>query len=309
VRKLLWIFLGLWLCGLPLSAATETWTLGDGATLTGEIIRITDSGLYIRLEDNTYTNVLWTRFSQDGLKQLSVNPKIKPLVEPFIEMPASRPRAAEVQVQAVTNRLALPSNPSVIGGLFTSSVGLFLLFLFYAANLYAAFEVAVCKGRPIPLVMGVAAVAPMVGPIVFLSLPVPVQPVEAGATEQAAEEASFTVPGQEPAKPPAEIHITAASWQPGGGKSPPQIFQRGQFTFNRRFFETRFPGFFGSLRREEDRDKELHLKATRGEFNVERITSVAADEIHFEMLQGGAKQSVALPFADIQEIKVITKDA
>ena len=51
------------------------------------------------------------------------------------------------------------------------------------------------------------------------------------------------------------------------------------------------------------------MKATQGEFIVERITSVAAEEIHFETLQGGTKQVVALPFADIQEIQLKTKDA
>ena len=195
MRKILCIISGLWLCGLLLAAQADTFTLGDGATLTGEVIRIADSGLTIRLDDNTYTNVLWTRFSQDGLKQLSANPKIKPLVEPFIETPASeRPQAAAVQVQPVTNRLTLPASPSIIGGLFSSPVGLGLLLLFYAANLYAAFEVAVCRARPIPLVMGVSAVAPIVGQVIFLSLPVPVPPVEVGATVEAAEQASFTVP-------------------------------------------------------------------------------------------------------------------
>jgi hypothetical protein len=307
VRKILWTISGLWLCGLLLAVRADTFPLADGSSLAGDIIKFTESGITFRLTDETYTNVLWTKFSQDGLKQLAQNPKIKPLVEPFIEIPAAElPRKAEVQIQPV-QRLDLPPKPSLIGGLFTSSAGLFVLFLIYAANLYAGFEVAVCRGKPIPVVMGVAAVLPVAGPIIFLSLPAPAAPVADETPVEATDQAGFTVPGNE--QKPEEIHIVAASWQPGTTKTPPQIFQRGQFTFNRRFFETRFPGFFGSVRRDEDRDKELILRATKGEFIVERIASVATNDISFETLQGGAKQAVSLPFGDIQEIQLKTKDA
>ena len=156
--------------------------------------------------------------------------------------------------------------------------------------------------------MGVVAGLPVAGPILFLSLPIPVEPLAEPPPEvAAAAEQSFTVPGMEP--PKDEINIVAASWQPGTSKTPPQIFQRGQFTFNRRFFETRFPGFFGSVRGDEDRNKDLVLKATKGEYAVGRILSVSANDLQFETLQSGARQEVSLPFADIQEIKIITRDA
>jgi hypothetical protein len=59
-----------------------------------------------------------------------------------------------------------------------------------------------------------------------------------------------------------EIHIVTGSWEVGAPPAPPdqpqtEVFQRGQFTFNRRFFETKFSGFFGMMRREADKDMVL----------------------------------------------------
>jgi hypothetical protein len=48
---------------------------------------------------DAYTTFAWARFSQDALKQLSANPKIKPFVEPFIEPTATeRPPKPEIKV-------------------------------------------------------------------------------------------------------------------------------------------------------------------------------------------------------------------
>src|ERR1035437_4979563 len=114
----------------------------------------------------------WAKFSQDALKQLSANPKIKLLVEPFIEPDQSqRPAKPEIKVNPVT-RLERPAHPSLLGGLVKSSVGLFILLVLYAANLYAAFEVALIRARPIAQVVGLAAVLPVIAPVVFLVMPV-----------------------------------------------------------------------------------------------------------------------------------------
>ena len=47
--------------------------------------------------------------------------------------------------------------------------------MIYGANIYAGFEIAVFRARPKALVMGVAAVLPIVGPIIFLSLPTQIE--------------------------------------------------------------------------------------------------------------------------------------
>ena len=76
-----------------------------------------------------------------------------------------------------------------------------------------------------------------------------------------------------------------------GGEATPAlpastVYQRGQFTFNRRFFETKFPGFFGVVRRDADRDMVLVIKSARGEYVGQRISRIAANDFHLQVQRG-----------------------
>ena len=42
---------------------------------------------------------------------------------------------------------------------------------------------------------------------------------------------------------------------------------------------------------------------------MERITRIAANDVHFEVVQGGVRREVMVPFAEIQEIQLKHKDA
>lgn len=311
MRKIRWTVFGFWLCGLLAAARADTFQLADGASLAGDVVVFNDNGITFRIADDTYTNVMWTKLSQDALKQLSQNPKIQPLVEPFIEIPPSeRPPKPEIKIQDV-ERLELPPEQSLLGALFSSSVGLFVLLLIYAANLYAGFEIAVVGARPIGLVMGVAAVLPVLGPVIFLLLPMRVEAKTVLAEEQVESDPQiFSVPEE----PPKEtIHIVASGFQ---GERPPEpessqteIFQRGQFTFNRRFLETKFSGFFGIVRPEVDRGKTLMVKTPGALLTIERISRIGDNEVHFEVVQGGERREIMVSFAEIQQIQLKPKDA
>ena len=77
----------------------------DGTSLTGDVISYNDNGVVFRLEGDKYSQrVPWTKFSQDALKQLANNPKIRPLAEPFIETApvVERTKKAEVKVHEVS---------------------------------------------------------------------------------------------------------------------------------------------------------------------------------------------------------------
>jgi hypothetical protein len=308
VRKILWTVFAFWLCGWLVHARADTFSLADGTSLSGDIVSFDDVGAKFRLADGTYSDrVSWTKFSQDGLKQLADNPKIKPLVEPFIEIPQSeRPQRPEVKVQDVT-RLEMPPSQSLLGALFSSSVSLFALMLIYAANIYAGFEIAVVRARSKSLVMGVAAVLPILGPIIFLSMPTNPSVVPTEAPPEG-EPATFAVPGEAPA--PGEMQVTAGAFHPpAASPAAGQTFQRGQFTFNRRFFETKFSGFFGVVRHGADKDMVLLVKTGRGQYQVERITRIAASDIHLDVMLGEVRQEVMVPFTDIQEIHLKPKPA
>jgi hypothetical protein len=300
----------LWLCGQSLAAWADSYSLADGTSVTGDIVTFDDFGVKLRTPDGNYSDRMpWAKFSQDGLKQLATNPKIQPLVEPFIEIPLSeRPRKPEVKIQAVT-RLERPAPQSLFGALFSSSVGLFALALIYAANIYSGFEVAVFRARPKALVMGVAAVLPIIGPLIFLALPMQVEPVPESELAQAeADAATFAVPGQ-PAGTETVSVADGAPPVPAADRPSGQIFQRGQFTFNRRFFETKFSGYFGVVRHGADKDQTLLVKTGGGQFVVERITRISSSDVHLEVMQGGTRQEVMLPFAQIQEIQLQPKTA
>ncbi len=310
MRKIFLTIFGLWLCGALVSAHAETVQLTDGTSFTGDILKFDDNGLLFRAADNTYTNISWTKFSQDSLQQLAKNPKMKLLVEPFIEVPESKmARHEEVKIQDVT-RLTEPAKQSLFGALFSSPVGIVVVLLIYAANLYAAFEVAVYRGRPFAVVIGLAAVLPIIGPIIFLSLPIP---VEAPPAEPAVEPdpATFATAGHPAASPQsAETTSPVSVVQPTAPAYPaPQIFKRGQFTFNKRFIETKFAGFFDEVRSGESADMVLLVRTARQEFVADRITQITGNDVHFDAVQPDAHAEIMVSFADIQEIQIKHKDA
>jgi hypothetical protein len=108
------------------------------------------------------------------------------------------------------------------------------------------------------------------------------------------------------------VHVAAAStgWKTAAPARPEtEVFQRGQFTFNRRFMETKFSGFFGMVRTGANKDMVLFIKTPKGHYVAERISRISANEAHFEVVSGGGRQEVMIPFGEIQEIQLKHKDA
>ena len=319
--KTFWVILGWCVCGLWLSAqAADNFSLADGTTLTGDIVTFNDSGIIIRQAGDKYTDrMAWTLFSQEGLQQLAQNPKIKPLVDPFMELPATDKvhHTEDIQLHEVV-RLPIPPQKSLLGGLATSSVGFFLLLLIYGANLYAAFEIAACRARPLGTVMGVSAVVPIVGPAIFFLLPTnvvaPVTSITSDEGAAAAPTQTIAVGGGPGQPQPAasgndEIQVSAISiGTPESGAVPAsQSFKRGQFTFNRRFFETKFAGFFPAVRNEADQKLEFTVKTPTSLLVVQRIARIGQNDVHFEVLADGQPQEVPVAFGDIQELNLKPK--
>jgi len=294
VRKILFI-LSLWLAAAAGTVGAENVILTDGATLSGEIIHADDNGLILRLPGDVYkaTNLAWLQFSQDTLKQLADNPQTKIYAAPFIA-PAAAP---EIKVNPVV-RLVQPEHPSLFGGLAGSSVGLLILLVLYAANLYAGYEVAVVCGRPIALVMGLTAVLPVIGPIIFLALP--------EKTETTEEETAVEGDSVPEANPPEEIHIGESSWkQVEKPHAEPQIFTRGKYIFNKRFIETRFAAFTGEAAARTEGVFTMEVATAQERLIVVNILQISPEEAVLHTLQRG---QVILPLADIQEIKLIPKN-
>jgi hypothetical protein len=333
-RRIIWI--GIVICGLLAGAArADTFQLSDGSTLTGDVVSGNENGLQLRLGENSYTNVPWVQFTQDELKKFASDPslqkfKLSAFVTPFIEITAEeRRQKTDVGPLKEVPRLKHPAVSSFFGAMLASPLGFFVLLLLYAAGIYAAYEVAIFRRRPRGLVCGLAAIPGLgfLSPIIFMSLPAYKPPAEAEEVYPAETPAApaaapaYTVPGtpatapavQSAAAAPGETHGLKLAGTPISGPPPtlpqPQIFQRGAFMFNRRFFETKFPGFFGMVRRDADKDMILQFKAGRGEYIADRISRISANDLHLQVRKGQATEEVMIPFTEIQEVQLKHKDS
>lgn len=312
--SVLLVFVCLW---FVTSAVAITLEMTDGAKLEGEIFLVKDDFLQIRAEGGNYPKIEWSKFSQATLNELKKNPKIAQIVEPYIEIPLEvKIKKTEVTIKEVP-RLERPAKGTILGAMFSSSVGIVCLLLLYGANVYAGYEIATVRAYPPAMVCGMAAVAPIIGPLVFLCLPTKMRPTQ---DELAQEQREATEAVQ------AATYGDAAAPQPSssGGESgkdheshashsaavpQTQSFKRGQFTFNRRFIETKFVGFFGMVRKDAEKDLLLIIKSARGEFVVTGISEIGATDIKVNVHSGGASQQTTIPFVEILEMQVKHKDA
>ncbi len=316
---------------LGAAARADEFHLTTGKTVIGDVLAASgnEQGVKIRVAEGEYETVYWPNFSQDDLKKLGENPKLAPLVEPFIEIPQQE-RAKRTEVTPkMPERLPRPAPQSFFGAMLSSGLGLVILLAVYAANIYAAFEVAVFRAQPPALVCGLAAV-PLLGflsPIVFLSMPTKLPPGGEGAEAEAAPGEPGAAPapgtpaaaaaGADPLNPmaaegahaPTGLHLAHTAEAPKEAVTATTTYQRGQFTFNRRFFETKFPGFFSVVRRDADRDMVLVIKCARGEYVGDRIARIAANDLHLQVPKGRVTEEVLIPFGEIKEIRVQHKDA
>jgi hypothetical protein len=312
----------------------DTFNLTTGETLVGELLLASanDVGIQVKVGEGDYKRVPWSSFSQDDLKKMLENPKLQAFVEPFIEVTLEE-RLQRTEVKTVPPpRLDLPAKQTLVGALFASSLGIFLILVLYAANLYAAYEISIYRAQSTALVCGVSAVLPLIGPIIFLAMPLKPRKSEDEQAAEAEATAGTGAPAPGQARPaptagapaavedddnpmhaqgavhPTNLHL--AHEEPAKPKHPPATtYQRGQYTFNRRFFETRFPGFFGVIKRDAEKDMVLAIKSSRGEYVGTRISRIAANDLHLQVEKGGASQEVMIPFTEIQEIKHRHKDA
>ncbi len=217
VRKIASFLAVLLTVVLATHAAAESFRLNNGETLAGEVLTSSanDAGVQIKIGDGKYERVSWSQFAQEDLKKFRENKKLEPLVEPFIEVSIEeKVQRTEVPIKQ-PERLELPPKQSLLGALFGSGLGLLMLLVLYAGNLYAAFEIAAYRAQSWPLVLGVSAVLPLIGPIIFLSLKTNVksldQVVDTGEGATAAP--AGTVAAAEQAA--ARAAVAAAATTPG----------------------------------------------------------------------------------------------
>ena len=306
IQRWAWLIL---LCLSAFRAAAGTYEMVGGNVLTGEPISANAQGLVIKREDGSFApRVAWTNFTANALKELAANPKVKPFVDPLLEGEeeiASRKAAAEITVKPVA-KLERPDPRGGLGALFRSPLSLTLLLFVYLANIYAGFEIAIFRNYPIGVGCGIAAVAPVIGPIIFLCLPRRIPASAEQHEEQLAEEhqVEHVVTSEQ------EVHEAAPAPAVATAPSLPQptVYQRGHFSFNRRFFETKMAGFMRMVPSDAEKDMLILVKSSRGEFVASRIARLTPNEIYFLVMKGGASSEVMIPYTELAEVQIRHKD-
>jgi hypothetical protein len=335
------LILVCWLALFSGAAFGSTYTLNDGTTVSGEPIwPANDNGVVIRAEgDNSPSRIGWDKFSQDALRQLLAQApdRDKGYVAPLIEPPAGqREKQREARIADLNQHIKEPPKASLpktdIGfrAIFSSPIGLFMFFVFYGATIFAAFEVALFRNQPVGLVCGLAAV-PFLGvlsPIIFVAMPTNLQVEEAPpvAAESAPVEAvpaahAVAAPvgteASEVANPlapesgavHAKLHLAHEPAAAPAAPLPPAIvFKRGEFSFNRRFFETKLAGFFRLVPSEVDKDMVVFIKSARGDFAGKRIVNINPNELTLQTFKGEATANEVIPFIDVLEVQIRHKN-
>jgi len=305
-------------------AWAKEFKLLDGSTIYGEVSGFDDYGVTFRLQTGGFSpKFTWMKFTQETLKDMAEDPKVRPLVEAFIEVPQPPRPKPEPIVLAEPPRADRPVGRSTVLSAVTTPIGLAGLVLLFLANLFAGYEIAIYRNRPVPLVCGLSAVLPLLGPLIFLASPTLVEQGEEGPVGE--EELVPEAIG--PAVAAAGSHGRATSRKvgvpvPAGGglrvaaqqKEVPvsighrRIFNRADYTFNRRFIETQFSGFFRIVPLESEKDLVLDVKTAKKEYTAKRISRISANEMFLQLVEGGGTIEVSVQFVEIAQMIVRHKD-
>ncbi len=284
--------------------SADTYELLDGRVLTGPPQSITKDGVVFKESSD---RIGYTNLSQTALQELLKNPRAKKFAEPFLEMPLDGTNANRVSIEIRDfERIQRPDPNGGLKNLMSSGLGLFLVGLLMVANLYAGYEVGVFRNYSPWMVMGISLVLPVVTQIIFLCLPTYVPKVETTVVDATGEFVpDFAVVGSN-APAAAAAAAAAAGGGAGGAASAPGLptYKRGEFTFNKRFFETKMAGFFGVRPTDAEKGLVFEVKANRGHLLCNRVVRVTPAEVCFQVLRGTSVEEVSLPFTDVMEIEI-----
>jgi hypothetical protein len=326
------LFLFCLLAFVPITASAGVYTLADGTRIEGDPISENENGVVFQTDKRVdLDRIPWEKLTQESFRALlarATTAREKALLEPWIEeLPQEKAQRKEIIVKPIQT----PDRPKTRVGMmaiFASPVGLVIFLILYGANLFAAYEVAIYRRQPLQTVCGLAAV-PVLGvlsPIIFIAMPSRADSMEgleepqtrfqvtpppadttlledsagAGPGERPSLKAQGTFAARQPASPLAQ--------QPAPALPEPVIFRRGDFSFNRRFFETKLAGFFRLVPGEAEKDMIIHIKSARGDFTGRRITRITPAELYLQVFHGDATADEMIPFVEVLEVQIRHKD-
>jgi hypothetical protein len=314
------------ICWTAMTAAVATagtFPLVDGSKMVGTPESINDNGVVFQLENGDYSpRIGWDKLTTEALKELMAEAKKdneRALLEPFQPLVENLAQEAAKRKEIVIKPIQPPDRPKHGEGIvafFGSPVGWLMLLVLYGANIFAAYEVSVYRRQPAGRVCGLAAI-PFFGvlsPIIYGAMPTRVPPPEILETAPLEEVTAAGPEGAASAGAPApeagarayEAAPTAVA--PAAALPEPVFFRRGEFSFNRRFFETKFAGFFRVIPSEAEKDLVLVIQAARGNFVGRRISRITPNELYLETVKNNVSAEEAIPLVEIAEVQIRHKD-
>jgi hypothetical protein len=284
--------------------------MADGSSISGELVAPDDAGTVIRRTAGGMTTRLsWDKFTQEQLAEFAKEPKLKELVEAFIDAPEGNDAAAkaEIVVKDPPGKVARSARtPSLIAA-YSTPAGLFILLVILLANLYAAYEVSIYRNYPAAAVVGTSVILPVLGPILFLCMPTRVRDdVELEAQFEAPQEVANTGAHELAAAGLAGSALSLSAHKPAAAAAAQQsaTYKASETEFNRTFFEKNFPLFFRLTRSDADKGSVLAFKSGKGEVIAVRISRISANEIGLITQKG---HEVQLRFAEVSEVQLRAK--
>lgn len=300
-----WITSGLLFAGLT-SAFAETYETLDGKLLNGPPLSITRDGVAFRDASGSQgERVGYTNLTQAAIQELLKNPKARKFAEPFLEMPIDSTNSNRQPIELKPfDRLERPDSQGGLSKLGSSSFGVIFLLLLVLANLYSAYEVGIFRNYNPWMVLGISVILPVVTQIGFLCMPTHVpKSVSEHVDATAAHVPTFTTTGGSPGAERQAAAAAAIAASPTAVAGLP-VYKRGEFTFNKRFFETKLPGFFGLRPSEAEKGLVCEVKTVKGTLICNRVVRATAAEACLQILSGSSIEEVNVPFTDIVEITI-----
>lgn len=286
--------------------------MADGSVITGELVAPNEDGSVIRRTSGGLTGRLsWDLFAQETLVEMAADPRLKELVEAFIDHPEPAESVVpEVVVRPPPGKLQRPDRRPGLFSALATPAGWFILLVLFGANLYAAYEIAVFRNYPAAAVMGTAVILPWLGPLLFLCMPTRVVDDVTGHADhlEAPQEVQMTGKQELAAAGLAGSALSLSASKPAAASTAAQaaVYRGSEVEFNRSFFERTFPLFFRLTRSDSDKDAVLAVKSSKGEVVAVRISRISANEIGLVTQKGN---EVQLRFGEISEVHVRPKAA
>ena len=293
-------------------ALAEEFQLKNGDVYNGELVTPNDQGIVIRLDIGGFSErIWWSKLTQETLQKVIRNSDARPFAVPFLE-PTRQERQQDIVFRwDEVPEVAENAESEALSQAVMTPVGYVILGLILIASIYSGAAVAAFRNQPTALVCAVSALLPVLGPILFLSVPSKEVILDSPAPRPSNDDFG-------PSATPSEVEKSTVPPPSGGGlkiggraaaesKMDLSPYSHADTEFSRRFFETKFPSFFRLTPRPEEKDFMLHISTVKNSLRIKRISRITGTDLYAMMPTTGSQEQKVV-FSEITFVQVKHKD-